>query len=90
MKEKPITPYQRLLEEARKFVWDVTYRNKRVMFIYPKDKVDGRATYRLDDLAERVAAADQLGYDVQLVNNDDGLNVMYIKRIPPAPWKLRP
>lgn len=90
MKAKPITPYKRLLDEAREFVRNVTYRQKRVMFIYPKEKISGGSAYRLDDLAERVTAADQLDYDVQLINKDDGLNVIYVKRIPDAPWRLKP
>lgn len=85
MKTKPVNPYSALLEEAQTFVRQATRPNKRVMFLYPKDKVVGRSTYRLDDLAERVAAADQLGYDVHLVNKEDGLNVIYVKRLPPAP-----
>lgn len=87
MKSKPITPYQRLLESAQKFASEVEYPHTRLMWTYPKDKLD--AGWYLSDLAERVAAAAQIGYDVKLVNSDGSLQVFYVKKMPSRPWDFK-
>jgi hypothetical protein len=87
MKDKPKTPYQRLLEEIQTWAMKVAHRHEKLMWRYPKEKI--RDSWRLDDLYERVAAADQIGYDVQLVANADGLAVIYKKRVPDVPYKWR-
>lgn len=78
-------PYTRLLERARQYAFDVRHRYERTMWKYPKEKLAG--SWRLDDLAERVQAGDQLGYDVQLKVVDGDLIVRYIKRVEP-PYEL--
>jgi hypothetical protein len=85
---KPTNPYTRLLESFREYVHKVTYRHRKTMWVYPKGRLNG--SWNLTSLSERVAAADQLGYDVQLVNTDDGLGVVYVKRVPEAPYEVLP
>lgn len=86
-KQKPITPYQRLLADAQKFALAVNIRTRKLMWFYPKEKLG--ASWSLKNLAERTAAAEQLGYDVQLVNKDDGLHVYYVKKLPDRPWSFK-
>lgn len=83
MREKPITPYARLLADVRKFASSVKYPHKKLMWRYNKSDLGKHWT--LTDLYERVKAADQLGYDVVLVAEDAGLAVQYAKR-PDVPW----
>lgn len=87
MKTKPITPYQRLLESAREFATAVEHPHTKLMWTYPKDKLN--TGWHLTDLAERVAAANQLGYDVKLVNQDGALQVWYVKKMPNRPWDFK-
>lgn len=75
------TPYARLLHAVREYSSGVEHPNRRTMWLYPKGKLnDG---WSLLDLNERVAAADQLGFDVQVRSLQEGLQVQYVKR-PPA------
>ena len=55
------------------------------MWVYPKNKLTEKDLY---DLYERVAAAEQLNYDVQLFATDDGLSVKYIEKNPKRPWDI--
>lgn len=88
MKEKPVTPYARLLAEARQFAFDQKHRTVRRMWSYPKERLaDGWA---LVDLQQRVAAAEQLGWDVVLRSTAEGLVVDYVKKPKDAPWSFRP
>jgi hypothetical protein len=89
MKTKPQNPYSRLVKEARQFAFDVKYRRRKTMWTYPKT-TEAKA-WRLDDLYQRIAAADQLGWDVQLTTDSDGgVVVQYVKRAPEAPYPFRP
>ena len=83
---KPTNPYTTLKNEAAAWARNVIYPHTRGMFSYPKSG----GPWNLTDLRERVAAADQLGYDVKLRVTDDSLVVEYAKRPPPAPWSFRP
>lgn len=76
---KPITPYERLLRKARAFATDALYPMRRTMWFYPANRITEE--WRLGDLAQRVRAADQLGWDVRLRWEDRGLVVEYVKRI---------
>lgn len=80
-------PYNRLKRICTKWAGSVIYPHKRLMWRYPKDKITH--SWRLDDLAERVQAADQLGYDVKLEWRNDGLAVLYVKRPDEIPWELK-
>ena len=86
VKEKPINPYQRLMARFKEFANKVEYRKKTTMWVYPKNKLT--ESWPLKDLYERVAAAEQLNYDVQLFATDDGLSVKYIEKNPKRPWDI--
>ena len=85
VKEKPINPYQRLMARFKEYANKVEYRKKTTMCVYPKNKLTEKD---LKDLYERVAAAEQLNYDVQLFATDDGLSVKYIDKNPKRPWDI--
>lgn len=87
MTAKRLNPYCRLLKDIRKFVNDLRFRHTKSMWRYPMNKLNN--TWSLKDLYERTKAAEQLGYKVELIADDDGLNVMYVKEIPDIPydWK---
>lgn len=72
-------PYTALLNRAQQFAFNLQHPHTRQMWSYPKDKLAGN--WRLDALAERVQAADQLGYDVHLKVIDGSLTVQYVKRV---------
>lgn len=81
-----VNPYNKLLALARQFSFNVQNPKRKTMWSYPKEKLAG--SWRLDDLAERVQAADQLGHDVQLKVIDGALHVQYVKRCE-VPFELR-
>ena len=83
MKQK--NPYKRLLDDIKDWCRQVQHRHSREMFIYPKDRLG--EVWSLVDLYERVAAAEQLGYDVHIVaDSTRGLVTRYIKKVPPTPY----
>jgi hypothetical protein len=86
-KTKTVTPYQRLLEDARDFARKVKYRHRTTMWLYDKAKLG--TGWSLVDLYERTAAAEQLGYDVVLEANENGLLVKYVKKVPETPWEFK-
>lgn len=92
MKTRPITPYERLAQEARECLAGVIYPHRKTMWIYSKEEIQ-KAQYVIgSQLYERVAAANQLGYEVHLVPKDGALEVQYVKRRPTweeIPWNLR-
>jgi hypothetical protein len=81
-------PYTALLERAKQYAFDVKYRHRTHMFTYPK-AAQQDCSYRLDELYQRVAAADQLGYDAQITTKDGALIVQYVKRVTP-PYEFAP
>lgn len=86
MKQKPKTPYQRLLEDVLEFTRKVRFPHEKAMWVYPKARLS--EGWNIYDLSERVQAADQLGYDVCLKVTDQGLVVFYRKKVPvPYQWK---
>lgn len=79
MTSKRITPYQRLMEDVQRLARQVAWPARRLMTVFPKDGLTNG--YRIDGVAERVQAADQLGYDVRLKwNPNSGLVAEYVKR----------
>lgn len=84
---KRINPYTRLQQECSEWARKVKYRDRRVMFRYPKNSLNEK--WSLSDLYERVAAAKQLGYSVELEAGNDGITVKYVKDIPEPPWEIR-
>jgi hypothetical protein len=83
---KPINPYTTLKDKFRKFADACEYRKPKTMWMYPKEKLGNN--WSLKDLFERVAAADQIGFDVGLFATDEGLVVKYLKKIPERPWEI--
>ena len=79
-KQKRISPYTRLLNQIQQFIADnIKYSHRKLMWRYTKKTLN--SGWDLTQLWERVRAADQLGYDVKLVANDSGLEVIYVKKI---------
>jgi hypothetical protein len=81
---KRINPYDRLLGEIKEFCSKLKYPHTKLMWRYPKEKLDNQWT--LSDLWQRTSAATQLGYDVVLTATDEGLLVEYKKKIPVIPY----
>jgi hypothetical protein len=79
-------PYQMLLEEFREYANKVEYRHRKNMWTYPKEKL--LENWRLDDLKQRIEAAEQLGYSVELLSTPAGIVVQYVKNIPSRPWRV--
>ena len=81
-----INPYQRLLDKIVSFCDSLKDRHPRIMFTYPKEELN--TNWSMPQLYERVAAADQLGYDVKLKATTEGLEFWYEKRVEiPIEWK---
>ena len=90
MSKKPITPYQRLLDDVRRFMSDFRHPTRKRLWSYPKDRLG--EPWGLSDLYERAAAADLLGYDTVLKADEaEGLVVEFRKRPNEGllPWSLR-
>jgi hypothetical protein len=85
---KRVSPYTTLKKEAEDWARKVAHPHRKVMWTYPKEKL--KEGWNVSDLAERVAAADQLGYDVKLENRTEGLTVIYVKRPPDVPYLFAP
>lgn len=86
MKKKTVSPYEQLRLRAKEWATAVLYPHSVGMRFYKKESLANG--FRLDDLYERVAAAEQIGYDVVLVAMDNGLHVRYRKRPPAVPWQF--
>lgn len=87
MKTKPKTPYQRLLEDIKKWCYKVRCRHEKIMWMYPKKRLN--EGWNLGDLYERTMAAEQLGYEVRLIANSEGLTVIYKKQVPDVPYEWK-
>lgn len=79
---KRVNPYTRLQRECRQWAFNVLHPRRVFMFRYEQKA--------LPDLYQRVAAADQLGFDVALSVNGDLLEVHYRKRHDDPPWDIAP
>lgn len=78
MRSKPVTPYARLVGMIRA-QWSAMMRQRRTpcMTFDAKDGVG----YRLDQLKQRVEAAQQLGHDVMVRSTAQGLEFSYVQRV---------
>lgn len=83
---KPINPYTRLKSQFRDWVNEVLSRKMIGMWYYQKEKLN--CAWRLSGLWQRVMAADQLGYDVILKAEEDGLRTYYVKKLPERPYNM--
>jgi hypothetical protein len=88
-KIKPVTPYQRLLDDCRRYLSTVRFPTRKKLWTYPKANLDGQ--WDLGRLWERAAAADLLGYDTVLKSTDEGLVVEFRARPDEnkLPWSLK-
>ncbi len=82
-----VNPYTRLLGEIKEFCHKVKYRPTKVMWHYPLNKLGDKWT--LSDLYQRAAAANQLGYEVHVRAEEQGLVVIYVAEAPDAPLEWR-
>ena len=74
-------PYTRLKRVAREALEKHLYRRRKQMWHYKKRSLS--TGWSLEYLCQRVQAADQLGWDVQLrVDSDGDLLVEYVERAP--------
>ena len=85
-KTKPITPYQRLLDDFREYARKVNFPRRVEMFILPKEKM--AQGWSMNDVWERTMAAGQLGYDVVAKADNDGLHFVYVSKRPDKPWNV--
>jgi hypothetical protein len=56
------------------------------MWAYPRNRLS--EGWDMVSLDHRIKAADQLGYDVQVTSTDEGVRVLYVKRVD-VPWKWK-
>jgi hypothetical protein len=84
--QKIMNPYEQLRASCKTWANHVLRPCTVAMLFYNKKNLS--VGFTLDDLYERVKAADQLGYDVKLLALDNGLHVRYVKRPPAAPWQI--
>lgn len=79
-------PYTDLKRRFSEFANACYSRGERGMWTYTKGKLSD--SWRLDDLYQRVAAAEQIGYEVVLRATDQGLEVKYVKKLPIRPYDI--
>lgn len=79
-------PYTAIKSRFAEWMTQAINRRRISMWHYPKAKL--KETWSLSDLWERVAAAEQLGFDVELKATPEGLRVEYVKKLPPRPWDM--
>ena len=82
---KKQTAYSRLLDEFREYYNAVKYPRMKLMWRYTRRNLSD--SWVLSDLYQRVAAAEQIGYEVVLKAEDEGLSVWYRKK-PPTLFKF--
>ncbi len=83
-----INPYTRLKDICNEWAEKVQFPHRRSMFSFKKVTI-GSNTWQLYDVRERVLAAKQLGYHVEVLVRDDDLIFQYVKDHPTTPWELQ-
>lgn len=86
MRTKPKNPYNELHRRFSEWVNKAICRTRITMWHYPKSKLN--ETWTLGSLYERVAAAEQIGFEVHLTATEEGLHVTYVAKVPSRPWDL--
>ena len=89
MKKKQKTPYDRILDEIRTYVFNVMYPKSYNMFFFNSGDIE--KVWSISDVYERTVAANDLGYDVFLVTTPDpkSLTIQYRKRPPTPNWRWK-
>ena len=80
-----VNPYTQLRNSVVEWIRRVLTRPGVPMFHYPA-KTIATDKWCVGDRAERVRAADQLGYEVRLRWSDEGLQVEYVGKLPAKPY----
>jgi hypothetical protein len=83
--KKAVSPYTRLLYDAKRVIYKAYNRKKIGSWFYPKKDLS-TVSWKLDDLFHKVKTADDLGYDVKLEATEKGLEVVYEKRPDAIPY----
>lgn len=86
MSTKRKNPYTALLEEAKRGFFKFQYPKRKSMFFFEKSKL--KTGWTLDEVYQRVSAADTLGWEVILEAKDDGLHMTYRERAE-VPWTFK-
>jgi hypothetical protein len=89
VKTKPVTPYQRLLDDCRRYLSGVRFPHTKSVWTYPKARLD--EGWNLAGLYQHIAAGELLGYDTILKATDAGIEVKFRKRPDEGqlPWSLK-
>ena len=82
-----ISPYTRLQRIAQKWAVSVLHPQRRQMFLFPTEKLGHLLS--LDKINQRVLAAQKLGYRVEVVSGDQGLDFQYVKQPDALPWEMQ-
>lgn len=83
---KRTNPYTTLKNQFSDWVSKAINRRRVLMWTYPKNRLE--EGWKLSDLSERVAAANQLGFEVVLKSSEAGLHVEYVAKVPERPWDI--
>jgi len=83
-----INPYTRLKKICKDYAMKVDYPRKISMYYWSKNKLNKQTGYVLDDVYQRVLAADALGYEVHIFADGDGMAFKYVEKRPQRPWDL--
>jgi len=80
---KTLNPYQRLLREVRQFIFLILHTTVTGMCYFGADSFTGPTVkaFRLDDVYHKTLAAQQLGHEVTVTADVDGLHFSYRKKV---------
>lgn len=78
----PKNPYTKLLNDIRKFCSKLKHARRTPMFYFSKDTLKPHNSWRLDDVYQRALAAKELGHEVILEADENGLHIKYREQTP--------
>ena len=82
---KRTNPYTRLKNIAQQYIYEIKNPVTKGMFYYETKTLNDRDT----QLKERIIAARQLGYKVEVLATKEGLEFKYVKIAKNTPWELQ-
>lgn len=82
--KKAVSPYNNLLQTAKNFIYRAQFRKTKLMF----DDMQKTGNYTLDDVYERMMAADQLGYETLIIPDAKRgyFKIIYKEKFPEVPY----
>lgn len=82
-----ISPYNRLLAEAKRFIYSVKYRTTKLMF----NGMHKDGNYTWVEIYQRMKAAEQLGYETLIVPDEkEGyFKIIYREKFPEIPMTFK-